>query len=150
MRTTPAATGLAVLDMAQAGRFADIRELYPPQLRAMVAAGALQAAWEAELARRGPVSSVGAPVTEPAGPGGAMVKIPVTCQRGELTVLVSVSGEGWVTGLQLAPASAAGPARPWQPPSYADPDKFDEQEVTVGSGPLAALSEVGVRLGTAV
>lgn len=82
MLASPVATGLAVLDMTQAGRFADIRELYAPKLRAMVAAGALQAAWEAELARQGPVSFVGAPVSEPAGPGGAVVKIPVTCQRG--------------------------------------------------------------------
>jgi len=58
MLASPVPTGLAVLDMAQAGRFADIRELYAPKLRAMVAAGALQAAWEAELARQGPVSFV--------------------------------------------------------------------------------------------
>lgn len=135
--TAPVPTGLAVIQMARAGRFAEIRDLFAPQLRAMVPAEALQAAWAAELGRRGPVTSVGAPVSEPAGPGaGVVVKIPVICERGELTVLVSVADAGWLTGIQLAPASAAGPTGPWQPPAYADPEKFDEQDVTVGSGPL--------------
>ncbi len=138
MRNAPEATSLAVLEMAQAGRFAEIRELFAPQLRAMVPAEALQAGWAAELGRRGPVTSVGAPVIEPAGPGaGVVVKIPVTCERGKLTLVVSVSDEGWLTGVQLAPASAAEPVRPWEPPAYADPEKFDEHDVMVGSGPLA-------------
>ena len=123
--------------MAQAGRFAEIRDMFAPNLRAMVAAGALQAAWAAEVGRRGQVTSVGTPVTEPAGPGGTTVKIPVTFERGELTVAVSVSDEGWLAGLQLLPASAAEPARPWEPPPYADPATFAEQDVTLGSGPLA-------------
>jgi len=133
----PVPTGLAALEMAQAGRFAEIREMFAPPLRAMVTAEALEAAWAAEINRRGPVSSIGAPVSEPDGPGLVLVRIPVTFQRGELTVLVSVSDTGSLTGIQLAPASAAEPTGPWQPPAYADPDKFDEQEVTVGSGPLA-------------
>ena len=140
--TAPVPTGLAVLQMAQAGQFAEIRDRFAPQLRAMVSAEALQAAWAAEIARLGPVSAVGAPVSEPAQAGVVVVKIPVTCARGELTVLVSVHESGWLTGIQLAPPSAAQPAAPWQPPAYADPEKFEEQDVTVGSGPLA----VGGRL----
>jgi hypothetical protein len=133
----PVAAGLAVLDLAQAGRFAEIRDRFAPQLRAMVSAEAFQAAWDAELGRRGAVRSVGTPVSEPDGPRAAVVKIPVTCERGELTVVVSVAGAGWLTGIQLAPASAGQPAAPWQPPPYADPRKFSEQDVTIGSGPLA-------------
>src|SRR6266542_4361904 len=144
MRNAPEATSLAVLEMAQAGRFAEIRELFAPQLRAMVPAEALQAGWAAELGRRGPVSSVGAPVIEPAGPGaGVVVKIPVTCERGKLTLVVSVSDEGWLTGVQLAPASAAEPVRPWEPPAYADPEKFDEHDLLLGSGPLERDETIG-------
>jgi hypothetical protein len=85
--------------------------LFAPQLRAMVSAEALQVGWVAELGRLGPVSCVGAPVSELAGPGQVVVKIPLTCERGELTVAVSVGDAGWLTGLQLAPASAAQPRR---------------------------------------
>ncbi|MGH3153432.1 MAG: hypothetical protein ACRDOB_22240 [Streptosporangiaceae bacterium] len=74
----PVQTSLAVLDMARAGRFAEIRELFAPQLREMVAAGALHAAWDAELARNGVVTSARPPVSEPAGPGTVVVRIPVT------------------------------------------------------------------------
>jgi dienelactone hydrolase len=134
--TAPAATGLTVLDLAQAGRFEEIHDLFAPPLRAMVPTEALQAAWAAEIAQRGPVTAVGEPVSEPAGPGGVLVKILVSFERGEATAVISVDG-GWLTGIQLAPAGAAEPAAPWQPPDYADPAAFDEQDVTIGSGPLA-------------
>lgn len=109
MLGAPVTTGLAVLDMAQAGRFAELRDLFAPQLRPMVTAEALQAAWAAELAQKGPVSSVGAPVSEPAGAGVVVVKIPVTCERGALTMVVAVHESGWLTGIQLLPASASSP-----------------------------------------
>src|SRR5205814_956333 len=116
--------------LARAGRAA-------PPLRARGPAEAVRAAWAAEIAQRGPVAAVGEPVSEPAGPGGVVVKIPVSFERGEVTVVISLAGGGWLTGIRLAPASAAEPAAPWQPPDYADPAAFDEQDVTVGSGPLA-------------
>jgi uncharacterized protein len=144
MATAPTTTGLTVLDMAQAGRFAEIQELFAPPLRAMVPPEALQAAWAAEIGRRGPVTSVGTPVSEPAGPGAVVVRIPVTFERGELTLVVSVTDDGWLAGIQLAPASAAEPAGPWEPPLYADPGKFDEQDLTVGSGPLAVPGTLSV------
>ena len=135
--TAPATTGRTVLNLAQAGRFEEIRDLFAPPLRAMVPPEALEAAWSAEVAQRGPVTAVGEPVSEPAGPGGVVVKVPVSLERGEMTVVISLADGGWLTGIQLAPASAAEPAVPWQPPDYADPAAFDEQDVTVGSGPLA-------------
>ncbi len=49
MATSPAQTSMAVLEMAKTGRFADIRELFAPQLRTMVSAEALRSAWEAGL-----------------------------------------------------------------------------------------------------
>jgi dienelactone hydrolase len=139
MESTSAAAGLAVIEMARQGRFEEIRDRFAPQLRPMVPAGALRAAWEAELARSGQVASVGVAVTEPAGPGGGvLVKVPVTFERGALTVAVGVAGEeDWITGIQLLPASAAEPVLPWEPPGYADTDAFTEQDVMVGDGPLA-------------
>jgi dienelactone hydrolase len=134
---TPADTGLAVLDLAQAGRFAEIAELFAPPLRAMVPPEALQAAWAAETSQRGPVRQIGTPGTEQF-PGGAVVTIPVTFTRGETTVVVTVTGDGWLGGIQLKPAGQQPEAAtPWQPPPYADPGSFGEQEVTVGTGPLA-------------
>lgn len=144
MPTGPVATGMTVMELAQAGRFAEIRDLFAPNLRPMVTPESLQSAWTAELGRQGQVSSVGAPVTDPAGPGGTLVKIPITFEHGEATVIVMVSDTGWLTAIQLAPAGAAKPAEPWQPPGYADPRSFHEQDVTVGSGPLAVSGTITV------
>jgi hypothetical protein len=55
MLAAPVATSLAVLEMARAGRFTQIRDLFAPQLRAMVTAEALQVGRAAGLGRRGPV-----------------------------------------------------------------------------------------------
>jgi dienelactone hydrolase len=137
MPDAPAPTALNVLELAQNGRFADIHDLYAPPLRPMVPAEALQATWDAEIGRVGPVSSVGTPVSEQAGPGATIVRVPVTCERGAFTLVASVTDNGWLTGLQLASPSAAEPAAPWQAPDYVDPERFAEEEVTVGTGPLA-------------
>jgi hypothetical protein len=66
-----------------------------------------------------------------------VVKILVSFERGEVTAVISLADAGWLTGIHLAPASAAEPAGRWQPPDHADPAAFSEQDVTVGSGPLA-------------
>jgi hypothetical protein len=135
--STPTQIGLAVAEMARGERFAEIRDLFAPQLRQMAAPEALQVAWESELERRGPVRSVGVPVSEPAGAGMVVVKVPIRCEHGALTVVVSVTEAGQLAGIQLAPPEAAEPTAPWAPPAYADPTAFRELDVTVGAGPLA-------------
>jgi hypothetical protein len=148
MNTTPTETASAVIEMAQQGRFADISERFAPQLRPMVPPEALRTAWESEVAKHGSIISVGAPVSEPAGPGGLVVKVPVTFERGALTVAVGLAGEpGWITGIQLLPASAAEPLAPWEPPPYADPARFTETAVTLGDGPLAVPGTLSVPRG---
>jgi uncharacterized protein len=132
MLTTPVQTTLSALDLARAGRFAEIRDMFAPQLQAMVPPEALKAAWEAELGRQGAVASVGAPVSEPVPAGVVVVKVPVTCERGGFALVASVSEEGQLGGLQLASPGAAEPIAPWEPPAYADPEAFTEQEVTAG------------------
>ena len=55
--TAPGPAALAILEMAQSGRFAEIRELFAPQLRPLVPADALQAAWDGrdQPGRRGDI-----------------------------------------------------------------------------------------------
>jgi dienelactone hydrolase len=118
-----------VLDLLQAGRFDDIPEMFAPNLRPLVTPEPIRAAWEAEIGRHGAVRSVGPPVSE-----DALVRVPVTFERGAVTILISIADHTWLTALQVAPADAAQPMRPWQPPAYAD--SASEREVTVGSGPL--------------
>jgi hypothetical protein len=139
-QATPHAAAVAVIELARQGRFAEITALFAPQLRPMAPPEALRAAWESEIAARGPVAKVGLPVAEQAGPGTGMVKIPLSFTGGDaVTVAVGVTaGEpSWITGVQILPPEAAQPVAAWRPPAYADPATFTEHDVTLGDGPLA-------------
>jgi dienelactone hydrolase len=132
MGEDPAAVATAVVEMARGGRFADIEELFAPRLRAAAPSPALRVGWESQISRLGSITAVGDPVSEPAKAGRVRVTVPVTCDRGGLTVVLSVDDTGTLHDLVLAP-----PAATWTPPPYAVPRKFGEHEITVGSGPLA-------------
>jgi dienelactone hydrolase len=135
---TPAQTAIAVIEMAERGEFTELHDRFAPQLRPLLTPDSLRAAWLAGIAETGPVSALGPPVTESPSPGTTLVKVPVTFARATATVAVGLAGaDGWVTGIQLLPASAAQPAAAWAPPPYADPDQFTEHDVLVGDGPLA-------------
>ncbi|MFC4530688.1 alpha/beta hydrolase family protein [Sphaerisporangium dianthi] len=129
--TDPAATALAVVEMAASGRFHEIEGLFAPRLRAVVSAETLKAAWAAEV---GAVSAVAEPVCEPAEAGLVRVSVQVRGRHGELAVVMSVDGDGLLNGLRLAPATVTSS---WTPPPYAVPRRFAEHDVTIGSGPLA-------------
>jgi uncharacterized protein len=137
MPDSPAEITLAVIGMARDGRFEEVRDLFVEQLRPMVAAEALRAAWDAEVSRLGPICSVGAPVSEEGPQHMVVVRALVTGERGSMAVVASLTRLGQLTGIQLAPPSAAEPITPWEPPGYARPEQFEEAEVTVGLGPLA-------------
>lgn len=131
--THPEAVALAVVGLARQERFAEVEASFAPRLRALVSAETLQADWQGQLARTGPVTEVGAPAQEQGLPGLVRVSVPVTCERGELSVVMSVDGAGNLHGLRLAAPAVAE----WEPPPYAAPKRLTEQDITLGSGPLA-------------
>jgi dienelactone hydrolase len=145
MSESPAGAALAVVEMARNGQFAELCERFAPPLRPMVSADALRAEWEGELAQHGPVTGVGTPLTEPAGPGVTTAKIPLTFERGELVIAIGLAGEqNWIIGIQFLPAGAAEPTAPWEPPPYADPAAFTESEIILGDPPLAVPGTLSV------
>ncbi|MGW4063942.1 alpha/beta hydrolase family protein [Amycolatopsis sp. NPDC004747] len=141
--TDPAAVALAIVGMVAAERFTEAEERFAPRLRAAVSAGTLRVGWETELAKTGPVRAVGTPLSEPPAAGLVRVSVPVTCERGGLTVIMSVDDAGLLHGLRLAPP--AGPS--WTPPAYAEPERFTEREVTIGAGPLSVPGTLAVPRG---
>jgi dienelactone hydrolase len=132
MGTDVAATGIAVVEMSRDGRFDEVAALFGPKLRAAVSAGTLGAAWTTEQAKLGPVTGIGTPVTEPGEAGLVRVIVPVAFERGELSVHMAIDDDGKLQGLRIAPTTSD-----WEPPPYAAPRRFAEQDVTVGDGPLA-------------
>src|SRR3954447_18129425 len=110
--TGPAAVAMAVVNMAATGRFADVEELFAPRLRAAASAETLRVGWQGEISRIGPVSAFGGTVSEPVKEGLVRVSVPVTCERGGLTVVMSVDDVGMLHGLRLAPPADTS----WEPP----------------------------------
>ena len=144
MAATSIEQALAVVDLARAGRFMEIRDRFPPSVVALVNADALQAAWTAAVDGIGGIASVGEAIAED-GPAGTVVRIPVLGDGGALTVAVGLTGSGRLTGLQLLPVDdvAAAP-QPWTPPTYADPSRFDELEIAVGPEPFTVPGTLSV------
>lgn len=131
MGTDPAVVASAVVEMVREARYADVEELFASRLRAAAPSPTLRMGWEGQISRLGSVATVGAPVSEPAEAGLVRVSVPVTFDRGGLTVVLSIDDAGTLHDLVLAP-----PAASWAPPPYAAPGRFSEHEITVGSGPL--------------
>jgi hypothetical protein len=55
--TAPQQAVLTALELARAGRFAEVRELFVPHLQDMVVPETLETAWTAGLARQGPIAA---------------------------------------------------------------------------------------------
>jgi uncharacterized protein len=141
-------TSMSVLEMARAGQFDRIHGLFAPGLRTLITVDAIRTAWTAEIEKRGPVRSVGAPASEEVRPGVLVTRIPVRCERDSMTLVVTVTASGELAGLQLAPAGATEQGTAWEPPAYVDPATFDERDLTVGAGPLAVPGTLSLPRGT--
>jgi dienelactone hydrolase len=146
MATDPVATAMTIGELARDGRFAEIEETFAPPLRAVATADTLRLAWENNV---GTVRDIGTATGEPAGDRYTRVSVPITGAQGTVTLVVTVDESGLLQGLMLDP----GPSDDWTPPRYARPRRFDEHEVTVGSGDLAVPGTLtlprvrGLRLG---
>lgn len=141
-RALEVARGFAALLRAES--FAETVELFAPPLRAAVSAEALRLAWTAQVAGQGGVREVGEPVSVPGEVGPVRLRIPVTCANGGFTVVMSVGGDGLLHGLRFAPDGDAE----WQPPDYANPARFTEREVLLGTGPLAVPGTLSLPVGS--
>ncbi|MHB9756537.1 alpha/beta hydrolase [Streptomyces sp. BYX5S] len=137
-----AARGVAALLRAE--RFGELVGLFAPPLRAAVSAEALRLAWTAEAAGLGGVKVIEEPVTEVGEAGLVRVRIPVSCADGSFTVVMSVGDDGLLHGLRLDPHGGAE----WQPPHYADTDRFTERDVLLGTGPLAVPGTLSLPTGS--
>ncbi|MFJ6852925.1 alpha/beta fold hydrolase [Streptomyces sp. NPDC091271] len=129
--------------LLQAERFGEIVELFAPPLRAAVSAEVLRLAWTTEVAGQGGVEVFDEPVAGTGDSDLVRVRIPVTCANGSFTVVTSVGENGLLQGLRLDLHSGAE----WEPPHYADADRFTEREVLLGTGPFAVTGTLSLPAG---
>ncbi|MCX4092238.1 serine aminopeptidase domain-containing protein [Nocardia sp. alder85J] len=134
--TDPVAAAESAVALLRAGRFDELEAMFAPRLRAAVSARTVAVAWTGELARVGPVAGVSAGRPEPAAENLVRVRIPVTCARGGLTVVLAVDTAGQLHGFRLAAADGD-----WTPPPYARGNHTDH-EVAVGEPPRSVPGTV--------
>ena len=147
MATTPVQTTLTALELARAGRFAEIRDLFAPQLQAMVPPEALKSAWEAELGRQGAVSSVGAPVSEPVHAAWSWSRCRLRASAAALRWSRRSASRVSSGGLQLAPPALPSRSRRGSRRLTPIRTRSTEQEVALGSGTLAVPGTMTVPRG---
>jgi dienelactone hydrolase len=117
-----------VVEFLRDGRFAELHELFTPQLRSLVTPEVLQSGWATVVAQHGEFVTAGPAVTEQ-----GMTRIPLEFANGRLTLVIA-SGPNGLGGLQFA---SAEPIAPWEPPSYVDSSRFEEVPLDEVSGTLS-------------
>jgi dienelactone hydrolase len=120
-----------IVELLRDGRFTEIHELFTSQLRSLATPEVLQSGWTTVLAQHGEFVAAGPAVTEQ-----GMTRIPLEFANGRLTLVIA-SGPNGLGGLQFAPAAAAEPIAPWEPPSYVDTSLFDDVPLDEVSGTLS-------------
>lgn len=130
----PTHTGIEVVEHLCSGRYAQVHAMFAAQLQALVSAEKLGAAWESIVDRYGSVAEVGAAVS-----AAGTVRVPVRLEHGEVAVAMTIDETDRLTGLQLTP-----PVAPWQPPDYADPESFDEEQVSIGQPPFVVQGTISL------
>jgi hypothetical protein len=132
----PTTIAVNVVKLANAGRFTDVEARFARRLRAAVSAETLRAEWTGAL---GAITAIGDPTTEPGEAGLIRASVPVLAEHGPFDIVMSIDDSGVLHGLRLARSAATA----WQPPSYADPTRFDEQEIVVADVPGTVTLPIG-------
>lgn len=126
----------AVIGRLALGDFATVVAGFGHALRDELPQPALQATWDALLARVGPLESRGE-ARAGAGPGGAhLVRVPLRFTGASLVAELCVDPDGKLGGIYVVARSSI---EAWRPPAYACPEAFDERTLRVGrDGALGA------------
>ncbi|KUL30026.1 alpha/beta hydrolase [Actinoplanes awajinensis] len=122
------ADALEVIELAGAGRFAELAERFTPRMREVVSAETVRVGWSVQTG--GAPCTPGVPAAEATTEDLFRVRTPVSCPAGDFVVVMSLDPAGRLHGLRLAPLAE----QVWQPPRYAKPGRFTERDT--GSGTL--------------
>jgi fermentation-respiration switch protein FrsA (DUF1100 family) len=131
-----------VADMA-AGRFDDVYGRFDQKMRAALPAAKLAAGWNAVRQASGAFDAIVSTSTR--SQDGYQIAV-VTCafERTNVDVQVVFNGAGEIAGLAMRPGEARAVAGI---PAYAEPTRYAETEVTVGSGQWALPGTLTVPAG---
>jgi dienelactone hydrolase len=124
-------TARALVDRLVRADFAGADAGFDAIMRASLPPEKLGAVWKQVVKRSGAFAEVRRAALVP---GGGLSTVLLTCRfaKAEVVVKVVYDVRDQVAGLFFLPGDALAP---WKPPAYAEPDRFVERDVSVGSAP---------------
>ena len=125
----PGATARKALDLFLQQKYADLQQMFTPEVTKSIPAEELAKLGASMQAMGTP--AVGTPQVSKLGSSTNIVLFPATYASGALTYRFVINSSGQIAGFLIA--RAAAPPVKWDRPAYSKPDAFTEREVTVGS-----------------
>ena len=113
-------------------RVAAVVSRMSPTMAAALPEAKLAAVWAQLIQTSGKPRELGEPSSETMD-GFVVVRVPLTFDAGKLDLKLSLASD-LIVGLFIV--SHEDKAAAWTPPAYADPAKFQEVDIKLGSGPM--------------
>lgn len=123
----------AILTSFRMRDFAAIIADIDPSMKAALTEQSLSEGWDRLLAQVGGYVNYGLPQEQTRG-DQTIVLVPCAFARGQLGLVVVFNAANKIVGLSFVPPTSSAP---WTAPDYADPARFTERDVTVGTGEWA-------------
>jgi uncharacterized protein len=120
-----------VLEIA-AGQFNRVEQRFTSGMSAALPAGRLAAVWASTLEQEGPFDSVVSVTTTSKVQSFDIVVVVCKFQKGLVDIQMGLADDGSLGGIRFGPHKQPEP--PWTAPSYAKPDSFTEQSLTLVNG----------------
>ncbi|MES2670709.1 MAG: alpha/beta fold hydrolase [Pseudomonadota bacterium] len=127
----PAREAQTMLDALDAGDFAAVHARFDATMAAAVSAEQLKQGIGSLATQVGTLQTRGEPDVKTSDTG-ALVKVPLRYERGELTAIIAFDNERKVSGFAIRPVQAAKPAT--VAPAVPEDANYRETEVLVGEG----------------
>jgi uncharacterized protein len=121
---------LALINQLVQGNFTEATSNFSPEMLRSVTTEQLQQVWASLTEELGDFQQI-KDITRQTLEGGEVFIVVCQFAKDSLRVRIVVNEDRQVAGLQILPNQVA---QAFAPPSYADPSKFQEQEVQIGTG----------------
>jgi len=128
---TPVSIAKEIVQKIASGQFDSVEAQYMPEVTAVLTPGRLAGAWANLLEQEGSFDSI-ASATSGKLQTYDVVLLVCKFQKGLIDVQIALSPEGKIGGIHFGPHRE--PLPPWTAPTYAKPDSFAEQPLTLVNG----------------
>ncbi|MBV9505051.1 MAG: alpha/beta fold hydrolase, partial [Acidobacteriia bacterium] len=128
--SAPIAAGRIALAHLLAGRYAELADLFTPELRRQLTEDVMRMQIGPQLQSLGAFQKTGEPTSQPVDQM-TVVTIPAKFANAAIDWRFTVNADGKIAGLFFQPAEQAESTEPQHAP-YSRPERFREREVTIG------------------